>query len=730
MEYLKKDITAGNLLGELDHPERFEVALSNVSHKINELWYDQAKRQVRGKIEILDGTPKGAIAKELLKAGIPLSISSRAAGSVNEDKTVSIQQIYTYDLVAKPGFENAQLSQVNESAQARINNWVQQLNESHAKFENKVSNIAPTLGYVNENVSIYDVEDKFPSPRIRPEAQALRTTNVKNKNEINPMNENQKPYEESFQQWSSFVKLEIGKLNERLDVIEDSIISGNGAGSSKDIKVLKGYANKLRQISENHLDWTSKIAKSVNKLGRYADNLAQKSNEHYDKTQKIEETVDYNAKVLNHTQDWVGRNAVVTNAIAETVDHNAKMQNDMNEWSREIAAGVNQLNEWGHEKAKAINGIHEWTSSIAKGLNETANWSEDMFGRAMSKTDAQKLVQYIELVSEGKKSPKLAKKINEAIRTHGITGKTVNENIKGLKTLDDVKSIGTGNSKVNTETSKASGVEFDGKTIMSKMRSMEFSKGKKPSELKVLDSENNVVKVGSAASVKGLSVLDSTKTIKTSTADGGGKVRGGQNMKLDVKPEGKLKESRFSKYSTIKTRQSKLDEKLAKIIDALEKEKAVVNESKQEFPFVSLLSESDQREFSGLAKSDKQKINEAIVKNPTTDARSIKNLWVSALAEGVKEEPMWLAAAPAKYKKLYEKADDRMKGSIEAMAEYRVLESQYQIDNFWETSPLTPRSGNLNEVFTPGDASKVDFKEDDLDRFVKSVGSVMERYND
>ena len=34
MEYLKKDIASGNLLGELDHPERFEVALGNVSHRI------------------------------------------------------------------------------------------------------------------------------------------------------------------------------------------------------------------------------------------------------------------------------------------------------------------------------------------------------------------------------------------------------------------------------------------------------------------------------------------------------------------------------------------------------------------------------------------------------------------------------------------------------------------------------------------------------------------------
>jgi len=72
LEYLKKDIATGNLLGELDHPERFEVALSNVSHRVTDLWYDQQNRQIKGRIEILEGTPKGQIAKSLLEAGIPL----------------------------------------------------------------------------------------------------------------------------------------------------------------------------------------------------------------------------------------------------------------------------------------------------------------------------------------------------------------------------------------------------------------------------------------------------------------------------------------------------------------------------------------------------------------------------------------------------------------------------------------------------------------------------------
>ena len=724
MDYLKKDITAGNLLGELDHPERFEVALGNVSHKITELAYDQASRQVKGRIEILEGTPKGKIAKELLKAGIPLSISSRAAGTVNEDKTVAIQQIYTYDLVAKPGFENAQLKTVNESEKARISGLIQRLNEGHTNFTTGLNDLSPSIGIVNENISVYDVADKFPSPKFREEA--LEITNVKNKNESKPMNENQKITEDTLQQWTSFVKSEIGNLNERLNGIEDAILNGNTGNSPKDVKIMKGYSNKLRTLSEKHLNWTAEIAKSVNKLGRYADTLAQKSNSHYKKTQKIEETVDYNANVLNHTQDWVGNNAKVQNAIGETVDHNANMLNVMNEWNEEVAKGVNALNEWAGEKAHAINGIHEWTTSIAKGVNETANWSEEMFGRAMSKSDANKLVQYIELVSEGKEDPKLKAKINEVLTTHGITGKSVNETIKGLDVLDTVTKVG--DVKVDTNDGKASGVEFDGKTIVAKIKKSGFSKSAKPSELKVLTGDEKAMKVNSGAGIKGVQVLDSTKTVKVSSdGNGGGAKTSTHNLKLDVKPEGKaIKESQFDKSSSIKGRKSKLDEKLAKIIDVLEKEKEVVNEARQGFPFVQLMNESDQKEFAGLSQSEKEKVGQAVEKNPSNDSEVIKSLWTNALTEGVKEEPKWLAAAPGKYKKLYEESDERMKGAIDAMAEYRVLDTQYQINDFWETSALAPqRVNSLNEVFTPGQVAK----EDEFDSFVKNVGNQMQSYN-
>ena len=117
LQYLRDDIKRGEpLLGELDHPDdRFEVKMKEVSHRILDLWYDKASNTVQGKLELLN-TPNGKLAQSLVDQGIPLHISSRAAGNVNPaDKSVTIQQIYTFDLVCKPGFANAVLHRVNES---------------------------------------------------------------------------------------------------------------------------------------------------------------------------------------------------------------------------------------------------------------------------------------------------------------------------------------------------------------------------------------------------------------------------------------------------------------------------------------------------------------------------------------------------------------------------------------------------------------------------------------
>jgi hypothetical protein len=67
-----------------------------------------------GKAKIIS-TPMGNIAKELVKSGVQMGVSSRGAGSVNESGGVSQFQFITIDLVAQPSAPGATPSAVFES---------------------------------------------------------------------------------------------------------------------------------------------------------------------------------------------------------------------------------------------------------------------------------------------------------------------------------------------------------------------------------------------------------------------------------------------------------------------------------------------------------------------------------------------------------------------------------------------------------------------------------------
>ncbi|MEG1363791.1 MAG: hypothetical protein RSC92_05130, partial [Clostridia bacterium] len=536
LEYLKEDVQNGALLGELDHPERFEVALGNVSHRITELWYDPQNRQVKGRIEILEGTPKGQIAKALLEAGVPLSISSRAAGSVLEDHRVQIQQIYTYDLVAKPGFAEAQLYNVSESDKSRIMNLASALNESYNISQDH--NVAKKYGILDENVSIIEISEDT-KVNIRPEAQ-----NIIHKFKEEYIEKNDKDMnvsEEKIQELSKTVEDLRSKLSESVNV--NNLI--------KEIESIKQYMEQIRTIQESTVNWQTDTAKAVNKLATYTSNLAKKSDKQHEVTKKLCETVDYNADVINNVQKWASH-------IAEGVNESINK--------------TDLLEKWLEDTTTKANALTEWTSSIATHLNGTVDYTEAMFGRAMSKQDAKDIMNYIELVKEGKEDLSLRKKINESI-----------ENLTIKKELNEAEDMNTkmdktGSIKVSKDTKKTSipaNVYFDPKTktIIAKLTKSSFSKSTKPKGLKTLDTDtkDTTEKVAfnetTPKDLKTKKDLTKTDTIKVSDTDKSQKSRDfkkKQNLKTDTNKETSIKES-FDTKIDLSVRRTTLDEKLAAI---------------------------------------------------------------------------------------------------------------------------------------------------------------------
>ena len=110
MKNYQKLVREGRAIGELDHPDSSVVELKNASHLVTEVWWNGD--DVMGKMKILD-TPAGKIAKDLVKGGVQLGISSRGLGSTRQENgTTMVEddfQLLCFDLVSEPSTNGAYL---------------------------------------------------------------------------------------------------------------------------------------------------------------------------------------------------------------------------------------------------------------------------------------------------------------------------------------------------------------------------------------------------------------------------------------------------------------------------------------------------------------------------------------------------------------------------------------------------------------------------------------------
>lgn len=114
---LESVIEQRRLFGELDHPADSIIHLENASHLITKLWWQG--NILMGEGEILN-TPAGQILESIVRAGIPVGISSRGVGTgtTNGEGIMEIDDNYrmiTFDMVADPSTNDAFVGQIGES---------------------------------------------------------------------------------------------------------------------------------------------------------------------------------------------------------------------------------------------------------------------------------------------------------------------------------------------------------------------------------------------------------------------------------------------------------------------------------------------------------------------------------------------------------------------------------------------------------------------------------------
>ena len=108
VENYKKLVHEKRALGELDHPDSSVIELKNASHIVTHI--EMRNDEVVGKLRLLD-TPAGRIAKDLIRGGVKLGVSSRGLGSTKEQSGVTMVQddfqLICFDLVSEPSTTGA-----------------------------------------------------------------------------------------------------------------------------------------------------------------------------------------------------------------------------------------------------------------------------------------------------------------------------------------------------------------------------------------------------------------------------------------------------------------------------------------------------------------------------------------------------------------------------------------------------------------------------------------------
>jgi hypothetical protein len=435
LDYLKDKIKQKRLVGELDHPEKFDISLNNVSHVVEDLTHDREGRTIGIKVRLLD-TPAGQIAKRLVDAGVPLSISSRAAGNVGPDKKVQIKKIFTYDLVADPGFQDAQLERVYESAGFSHDEVIYKRQKS---VINGLECVNESLGLKNsDSLRIYNVNDNEEFKKIinKDKNKSTIMENTLNREFVSA---------DDLNQYTMFLKKEMDAMKAEITSLRsERVEEGQALSFNKPMPALgNGYNNGPSATStESMEDRVAKLEKYSNYLAetlsgaiKYGEYLAENLDNSITYSKYLAENLDKNISYSKYLAENVDKSISYSEYVAENLDKSV-------EYSKYLAEKVDESIQYSEYVAEKVDTNISYSEYLAENLDKGISYSEYLAekvdqGIGYSEYIAEKLDQgigYTEYVAENLNkgiaySEYLAENVNKGIAYSDYLAEKVKNNI-------------------------------------------------------------------------------------------------------------------------------------------------------------------------------------------------------------------------------------------------------------------------------------------------------------
>ena len=381
----------GVVYGEFDHPDVFDTSLSRASHIIQQTQYVSESNRVEGQIKLLS-TYWGNEAKSLVNDGCPIFVSSRAAGVTENDGTVTLKKLFTYDIVADPGFASAKMN-------------VKPLNES--------------LGYSPEsNFRIYEMSDEskindlfnmnandfVTKTQLTDYSNYLVNELATTRKEVKKALTNGNLSPEKLEQLLEYYE-ELNSTNEKLVKYVD-YLAEKVQVVVNDSKIIKEESQTLKETTDKLIEHNDYLAENLEKSINYAEYLAENLDKNITYSEYLAENLDKNITYSEYLAENLDKNISYSEYLAENLDKNIAYSEYIAEnldknisYSEYLAEHLDNSIAYSEYLAEHVEGNIAYSEYIAENLDDSIAYTEYLAENLDNSISYQSLI--VEKLNEG-----------------------------------------------------------------------------------------------------------------------------------------------------------------------------------------------------------------------------------------------------------------------------------------------------------------------------------------
>ena len=366
----------GAVYGEFDHPDVFDTSLARASHIITKANYIKEQNIVAGEIRLLS-TYWGKEAKALVDDGCPVFVSSRAAGITESDGSVSLKKLFTYDIVADPGFASAKMSikTLNESlgyTDPKSNFRIYEMSDE-SKI-NELFNMNRNDFVTKKQLTDYS---KYLVNEIASTKKEVKTAITKGDMAPKKLEQLLEYYEELNSTNSQVVKY-LDYLAEKIQIV----VNENKSLRSTTEKLAK-HNDYLAENLEKAINYTEYVAENLDKNIEYSEYLAENLDRNISYSEYIAENLDKNISYSEYLAENLDKNIAYSEYIAENLDKNIAYSEYIAEnldkniaYSEYLAEHVDNSIAYSEYLAEHVEGNIAYSEYIAEHLDDNIAYSE------------------------------------------------------------------------------------------------------------------------------------------------------------------------------------------------------------------------------------------------------------------------------------------------------------------------------------------------------------------